>query len=100
MKCNGACCPLLSTSSCNQDIAQLPHFGCISFSHLKPSATTQTGIRNKVLSRPLCLHCRVEKGWEEVTVPAVKTSALGPNEALVSISELPRWCQLTFPGYK
>ena len=40
------------------------------------------------------------KGYEELTVPAVKTAALLPDEQLVRIAELPEWCQLAFAGYK
>ncbi|KAK9785880.1 hypothetical protein WJX73_006814 [Symbiochloris irregularis] len=43
---------------------------------------------------------KVEKGYEEVIVPAVKTGVLGPGEVLVKIQDMPAWCQTAFAGYK
>ena len=43
---------------------------------------------------------RMHKGYEEITVPAVKPSSMGENEALVAINALPEWAQSAFQGYK
>ena len=43
---------------------------------------------------------RVQKGYEEVTVPAVKTAAMRSDEQLVKIVDMPPWCQTAFAGYK
>ena len=42
----------------------------------------------------------MHKGYEEITVPAAKQSALGENESLVAINTLPEWAQSAFQGYK
>ena len=44
--------------------------------------------------------CRNYKGYEEVTVPAVKSQGPGADEVLVQISELEEWAQLAFQGYQ
>ena len=44
--------------------------------------------------------CRSFKGYEEVSVPAVKPAAPPPGEELVKISEMEEWQQLPFAGYK
>jgi pre-mRNA-splicing helicase BRR2 len=41
-----------------------------------------------------------KKGYEEVHVPALKPSALDPGEILFSITNLPKYAQPAFEGYK
>ncbi|UJR08870.1 hypothetical protein I4U23_013125 [Adineta vaga] len=41
-----------------------------------------------------------KKGYEEVHVPALKQSALDPGEILYPISNLPKYAQPAFEGYK
>ncbi|CAF2937525.1 unnamed protein product [Rotaria sp. Silwood2] len=41
-----------------------------------------------------------KKGYEEVHVPALKPSALDPGEVLYPISNLPKYAQPAFDGYK
>ena len=43
---------------------------------------------------------RMHKGYEEITVPAVKQASMGDNETLVAIATLPEWAQTAFQGYK
>lgn len=42
----------------------------------------------------------VYKGYEEVSVPPMKSKEFSPGEVLVQISELPHWAQLAFEGYE
>ena len=51
------------------------------------------------LNRPFAV-CRSFKGYEEVSVPAVKPAAPPAGEELVKISEMEEWAQLPFAGYK
>lgn len=44
--------------------------------------------------------CRSFKGYEEVSVPAVKPAAPPAGEELVKISDMEEWAQLPFAGYK
>lgn len=44
--------------------------------------------------------CRSFKGYEEVSVPAVKPAAPPAGEELVKISDMEEWQQLPFAGYK
>ena len=54
----------------------------------------------QLLTLPRCLACRMHKGYEEITVPAVKQSGMGEGETLVAVSTLPAWAQTAFQGYK
>ncbi len=40
------------------------------------------------------------KGYEEVSVPAVRPAAPPPGEEIVKISDMEKWAQLAFAGYK
>ena len=42
----------------------------------------------------------MHKGYEEITVPAVRQSTLAENETLVAVSTLPAWAQPAFQGFK
>ena len=44
--------------------------------------------------------CRSMKGYEEVSVPAVRPAAPPPGEELVKITDMEEWAQLAFAGYK
>ena len=42
----------------------------------------------------------MHKGYEEISVPAVKQASMGEHETLVAVSTLPDWAQTAFQGYK
>jgi hypothetical protein len=44
--------------------------------------------------------CRSMKGYEEVSVPAVRPAAPPPGEELIKITDMEEWAQLAFAGYK
>ncbi|TPX60239.1 hypothetical protein PhCBS80983_g01906 [Powellomyces hirtus] len=53
---------------------------------------------NKKCTLPQGTFKREKKGYQEVHVPAPKTSPMGDGEKLVNISELPEWAQGGFAG--
>lgn len=55
---------------------------------------------NKTTTLPQGSYRTVQKGYEEVHVPALKPQPFGKDEKLVEISELPAWAQPGFKGMK